>query len=174
MELPEKIKEWLALIRFLPINYVFIVIGLILTPFDQSGFTVAGSPNYFQVRLTHILLMTGIILLVVSEILWRIKRLYYRTIYPIEKLNKKFHLINIGGTVFVYDNSTGNYRWVENYTTYLDLGFGGYCEVTPNSKQSSNPTISRAENLVYLSPTSFVLKKYTAGKGIRTRGNPND
>lgn len=174
MEFPEKIKEWLALIRFLPIYYVLITLGLILAPFDYFNISIIGSHNDFKIRLTHLLLATGITLLTISELSWRIKRIYYRLMYPIEKLNKKFHLSNIGGTVFVYDNSTGNYRWIENYTTYLDLGFGGYCETATNSKLDNNPTVSRAEHLVSTYPTSFVLKNYTAGKGIRTRGNPND
>ena len=116
------------------------------------------STTYFLFIVFLLVLPLGYFL-----IIW-LKILYYRRVYPLDKLGEDYHFQNIEGAVHLFDRKKKLIRWVETSKTAYDLGY--YQSMWAETIQRKNYIMSGAKGMN--------LDEYQLGRGIRTRGKPGD
>jgi hypothetical protein len=92
---------------------------------------------------------------------WTTQRLRVR--YPLNRLNDDFHLVSLGGKVYLFDTRQGKKKYhIRNWQTMIDLGFEYEVTIVTDPSQKE----VQVKNGVVINIDSFV----EIPGGIKTQG----
>ena len=158
----------------IPLNYRFIIISGSFLIFNSWLLDNWGATNIylfwgFDIRKTGYnigltLILLSLLPLISKQFIYLAKRQYYRSKYPTNKLDEKFHLVWFRGKLMLFDIKKKKYYHVFPWETALSLSFD------KKGVSIDQDFYSQLHEKIRISEEQLIdVEKYSEGGSINTQ-----